>query len=62
MQPGNKNVMNEPLVDRDEVIMPPLHIMLGLFKNFVKALDVNSFSFLYLRDKFPDVSVLVNSN
>lgn len=62
MQPGNKNVIREPLVEREKVIMPPLHIKLGLMKNFVKALEkTNSEGFLYLRQKFPEVC-LINFN
>ena len=33
--------------------MPPLHIKLGLTKNFVKAMNRNGTAFLYLRQKFP---------
>jgi len=36
---GEKNVIAEPLVDRSKIILPPLHIKLGLMKQFVKALD-----------------------
>ena len=32
------NVQHEPLVDRKKIIFPPLHIKLGLMKQFVKAL------------------------
>lgn len=56
MEPGNKNVAHTPLVQRDKVLMPPLHIKLGLMKNFVKAMDNNSDAFLYLRGKFPELS------
>jgi hypothetical protein len=56
MEPGNKNVLHVPLVDRDRVLMPPLHIKLGLMKNFVKSLDTSSDAFLYIRNKFPEVS------
>jgi hypothetical protein len=35
----NKNVPNNPLVNPENVFLPPLHIKLGLMKNFVKALD-----------------------
>ena len=37
MEPGSKNVLRVPLVEREKVLMPPLHIKLGLMKNFVKA-------------------------
>lgn len=56
MQPGLKNVIHEPLVDKDNIILPPLHIKLGLMKNFVKGLDTTSEAFTYLRSKFPQVS------
>ena len=38
------------------IILPSLHIKLGLFKNFVKALDKNGAGFHYLKEKFPRVS------
>ena len=56
MQPGNRNVINVPLVQRNKVLMPPLHIKLGLMKNFVKGLNKNSEAFRYLRNKFPQLS------
>ena len=34
-----RNVINDPLVDRDRILFPPLHIKLGLIKQFTKALD-----------------------
>ncbi|XP_017488063.1 PREDICTED: uncharacterized protein LOC108376372 [Rhagoletis zephyria] len=37
-------------------LMPPLHIKLGLIKQFVKALDKNSSAFKYLQDLFPKLS------
>ena len=36
---GQKNLINEPLVDSQKILIPPLHIKLGLMKQFVKALD-----------------------
>ena len=38
------------------IILPSLHIKLGLFKNFVKALDKNGAGFYYLKETFPRVS------
>ena len=32
-------MINEPLVDRNSILLPPLHMKLGLMKQFVKALD-----------------------
>lgn len=54
--PGYKNVLNMPLVDPSNIILPPLHIKLGLIKQFVKALDKNGPTFTYLRSKFPKLS------
>jgi hypothetical protein len=54
--PGNKNVIYKPLVDRRNKILPPLHIKLGLTKNFVKAMDRNGDGFQYLKLKFPVLS------
>lgn len=53
---GRNNVKWEPLVDPQKVLMPPLHIKLGLIKQFVKALDKNSSAFKYLQDLFPKLS------
>ena len=49
---GRYNVHNVPLVDPHDVFLPPLHIKLGLMKNFVKALKKESGGFAYLREIF----------
>ena len=54
---GDKNVINEPLVNRDRIILPPLHIKLGLMKQFVKALDKHGSCFNYIVQKFPGLSM-----
>lgn len=54
--PGEANVANIPLVDPKKIILPPLHIKLGLIKNFVKKLKPGSRSILYLKEKFPGIS------
>ena len=36
---GDKNIIHEPLVNRDRIILPRLYVKLGLMKQFVKALD-----------------------
>ena len=52
--PGIANIQSVPLVDPKDVLMPPLHIKLGLMKNSVKALwKSNSSGFAFLRKKFP---------
>ena len=54
--PDASNIANLPLVDRQNVILPPLHIKLGLIKQLVKALDKESAAFKYLVQKFPALS------
>ncbi|XP_076248458.1 uncharacterized protein LOC143188210 [Calliopsis andreniformis] len=53
---GNDNIKYVPLVKKENIILPALHIKLGLFKNFVKALDKESQVFSYLRKLFPQLS------
>ena len=36
-----------PLVDPKKILLPPLHIKLGLMKNFIKAMDKNGTSIEY---------------
>ena len=48
IKPGEKNIVNNPLVDRKNIILPPLHIKLGLMKQFVKALDCSGDCFGYI--------------
>ena len=36
-----------PLVDKQKIYLPPLHIKLGLFKNFVKAMDSTKSGSIY---------------
>jgi hypothetical protein len=56
LTPGKKNVICKPLVDPKKVYLPPLHIKLGLMKNFVKGMDRDGQGFLYLQKKFPRIS------
>jgi hypothetical protein len=53
---GQKNIIHPPLVNSGVILLPPLRINLGLFKNFVKAMDKNSAGFYYLKERFPHVS------
>jgi len=48
-----KNVLHKTLIKRNKVLLPPLHIKLGLMKNFVKVLDVKVLALTYLCGKFP---------
>ena len=43
----------EPLIEPQKLLMPPLHIKLGLIKQFVTALDKESAAFKYLQVLFP---------
>jgi hypothetical protein len=47
-------VLNNPLVNPENVLLPPLHIKLGMVKYFVKAMDRNGVGFMYLKHKFPE--------
>ena len=49
---GQHNIINVPLVSKKNILLPPLHIKLGLMKQFVKALNPTSSSFMYLKTKF----------
>jgi hypothetical protein len=56
--PGKSNVLSERLIEPEDLILPPLHIKLGLMKNFVKALDRDGPGFAFLRQIFPGLSDL----
>ena len=45
-----------PLVDRRKIVSPPLHIKLGLIKQFVKALCKEGNCFQYIKAAFSSVS------
>ena len=49
---GTYNVKYQPLVDPNDVYLPPLHIKLGLMTNFVKAMDLHGEGFKYLKELF----------
>ena len=48
-----RNVINDLLVDRGRILFPPLHIKLGLIKQFTKALDKDVDYFTYFCQAFP---------
>lgn len=56
IEQGKYNIKHKPLLQSDKIHLPPLHIKLGLFKQFVKALDKDSLAFAYLAEKFPSLS------
>lgn len=49
-------LVHTPLIESKVVILPPLHIQLGLMKKFVKLLYRSSNAFLYLKETFPKIS------
>lgn len=53
---GKDSIVNEPLVRAEKIIIPPLHIKLGLIRNFVRAMDKNSAAFAHLKSEFPRLS------
>lgn len=54
--PGKSNVEHTPLVDPSKIILPPLHIKLGLIKSFIKNLEPDGKAYMFLREKFPRLS------
>ena len=51
-----QNIEHKPLQQSHRIHLPPLHIKLGLFEQFVKAVGKDSFAFAYLAEKFPSLS------
>lgn len=51
---GHANVINEALVPIGKILLPPLHIKLGLVKNFIKSLNPRAFD--RLKIIFPRLS------
>ena len=56
VEPGSHNVLSPPLVEPNKIKLPPLHIKLGLMKNFVEAMERKGRGFTFLQQKFPRVS------
>lgn len=53
---GQANIKNNVLVPVHKILLPVLHIKLGLFKNFVKALKPDGEPVAILRRNFPSIS------
>ena len=51
--PGEHSLKENPLMDMNMLLLPPLHIKLGLMKNFGKALHKNGAAFQHLSTVFP---------
>jgi hypothetical protein len=48
---GEKCV-RKPQVDKEKILLPSLHIKLGLIENFFKAMNMHGKDSEYLREKF----------
>jgi len=48
LEPGIMNVENQPLVELSKILLPSMHLKLGLMKNFVKAMNQDEAAFTYL--------------
>jgi hypothetical protein len=48
LEPGSKNSLHKNIVDPKKILLPPLHIKLGIIKQFVKALPKTENCFKYL--------------
>lgn len=53
---GDRNIVRDKLANLDDICLPPLHIKLGLVKNFVKGLTKGGPAFSYLKTLFPKLS------
>ena len=56
LTPGYRNGLHPAPVDRSDVTLQPLHIKLGLMKQFVKSLNKEGACFKYIRKKFTCMS------
>ena len=56
LEPGIMNVENQPLVELSKILLPSVHLKLGLTKNSVKAMNQEEAAFTYLREKFSRLS------
>jgi hypothetical protein len=54
--PGIKNILCKRLADLQKILLPPLHIKLGITKQFVKALLETGNCLKYLCKRFPHLS------
>ena len=56
LKPSAHNVQTHPLVEPNKMLLPPIHIKLGLMKDFVKAMDREGSGFAFLQT-FPSISM-----
>ena len=53
LEPGIMNVENQPLVEPSKILLPAMHLKLGLMKNSVKAMNQEEAAFTYFTRKVP---------
>ena len=56
LTPGAHNAIRQALVLREKILLPTLHIKLGLAKQFAKALKSDSEAFKHVQAMFPKLS------
>ena len=49
LRQGSHNVLSNLLVKLNKILLPPLHIKLGVMKNFVKAMEREGSEFAFLQ-------------
>jgi len=47
LEQGTMNVQNQRLVDLSKILLPSMHLKLGLMKKFVKAMNQEEAAFTY---------------
>lgn len=56
LKPDDPNILHQQLVDRNNIICPPLYIKLSLMKQYIKAFPTEGDCFKYLITAFPILS------
>lgn len=53
---GGHNIIHEPLVEKNKIILPLVHIKMGLIKQLIQAIDKDGKCFKNIRKIFPGLS------
>lgn len=53
---GFRNVVREPLVSKEKILLPPLHVKLGIVKSFIKTIAKGEKVMTCLKEIFPRLS------
>ena len=56
LEPGIVNVENQRQVEPTNILLPSMHLKLGLMKNFVKSMNQEEATFTYSKEMFPRLS------